>query len=52
MAGLAFVHFDAAGHVCLFTQSSTHLVADVQGYLNDGAFQDDPDVRLLDTRIR
>ena len=52
VAGLAFVHFDAAGQVCLYTQSSTHLVVDVQGYLIGGAFQDDLDVRLLDTRIR
>jgi acetyl esterase/lipase len=50
VAGLAFVHFDAAGHVCLFVQSSANLVADVQGYLIDGSFQDDPDLRLLDTR--
>ncbi len=52
VAGLAFVHFDAAGRVCLFTQASTHFVVDVQGYLSDGAFEDAPDVRLLDTRTR
>ena len=52
VAGLAFVRFDAAGRVCLFTQASAHLVADVQGYLTDGAFEDSPDVRLLDTRTR
>ena len=38
--------------VSLFNQSATHLVADVQGYLTDGAFVDLPDDRLLDTRTR
>ena len=41
----------AAGTVCLFTQSGTHLVVDVSGYVNRGssfvAVQPD---RLLDTR--
>ncbi|MCU1361344.1 MAG: hypothetical protein JWN99_2633 [Ilumatobacteraceae bacterium] len=50
VAGLAFVHFDAQGTACLFNQTATHLVADLQGYLADGAFTDVPDVRLLDTR--
>ena len=52
IAGLAFVRFDANGRACLFTQRSTHLVADVQGYLADGAFVDGPDERILDTRAR
>ena len=52
MAGLAFVHFDGTGSACLFNQQQTHLVADVQGYLTPGAFDDLPDERLLDTRTR
>ena len=52
IAGLAFIHFDATGHVCLFDQQATDLVADVQGYLADGAFDDVADVRLTDTRER
>jgi predicted esterase len=52
IAGLAFVHFDAQGHACLFNQADTHLVIDVQGYLADGAFVDIADERLLDTRLR
>ena len=50
--GLAFVHFDATGRACLFNQQATDLVADVQGYLANGAFDDLTDVRLLDTRVR
>ena len=52
IAGLAFVHFDANGRACLFNQQSTDLVADVQGYLAAGAFDDVTDIRLLDTRVR
>jgi acetyl esterase/lipase len=52
VAGLAFVRFGADGRVCVFAQRSTHLVADLQGYLTDGAFVDVPDRRLLDTRTR
>ncbi|MBI5090479.1 MAG: carboxylesterase family protein [Actinobacteria bacterium] len=52
VAGLAFVRFGADGRACLFNQRATHLVAAVQGYLVDGAFEDVPDVRLLDTRTR
>lgn len=51
IAALAFVHFDANGRACLFNQQPTDLVADVQGYLADGAFDDVADARLLDTRI-
>ena len=50
-AGLAIVHFDSAGEACLYNQSPTHLVADLQGYFTDGALDDVADVRLLDTRI-
>jgi hypothetical protein len=49
---VAFVHFDGIGTACLFTQAGTHLVADLQGYLAAGAFDDIADVRVLDTRIR
>jgi acetyl esterase/lipase len=53
LAGLAFVRFAADGTACVFTQRPTHLVADVQGYLTAGAFDDvTPDQRLLDTRRR
>ncbi|MGD9997257.1 MAG: alpha/beta hydrolase [Ilumatobacteraceae bacterium] len=52
VAGLAFVRFGADGRACLFDQRATHLVADVQGYLADGAFEDVPDQRLLDTRTK
>lgn len=52
IAGLAFVRFGDDGSVCVFTQRSTHLVVDVQGYLAGGAFVDVPDDRLLDTRTR
>jgi hypothetical protein len=49
-AALAFVRFDAAGEACVFDQTSTHLVVDLQGYMQPGAFDDVDDVRLLDTR--
>jgi hypothetical protein len=53
LAVLAFVRFAADGTACVFTQRSAHLVADVQGYLMAGAFDDVmPDQRLLDTRRR
>ncbi len=49
-AGLAFVRFDGDGRACVFTQRSTHLVADLQGYVAAGAVDDVVDERLLDTR--
>lgn len=52
VANLAFVHFDTTGSVCLFTLTGTHLVADVQGYLDAGSFDDIADIRLLDTRLQ
>jgi hypothetical protein len=52
IAGLAFVRFEDDGRVCVFTQSASHLVVDVQGYLIAGAFVDVPDRRVLDTRTR
>ncbi len=50
IANLAFVRFDSAGHVCVFNQSPTHLVVDLQAYLADSTFADIADVRALDTR--
>jgi hypothetical protein len=52
IAGVAFVQFDANGRACVYNQMATHLVADVQGYMQPGAFDDVADVRLRDTRIR
>ena len=52
VAGVAVVRFGADGRVCLFTQTSTHLVVDVQGWFAPGSFDDVPDVRLLDTRVK
>ena len=47
---LAVVPFDAGGTACLFNQTDTHLVADLQGWFAPTAFDDVADVRLLDTR--
>lgn len=52
IAGLAFVRFDAQGRVCLYTQAATDLVVDIQGTMTPGAFDDTPDVRLLDSRVK
>jgi dienelactone hydrolase len=49
-AGLAIVRFDAAGRACVFNSMATHLVVDLQGYLEDTAFDDPTDIRLIDTR--
>lgn len=49
-AGLAFVRFGADGRACVFTQTSVHLVVDLQGYMADASFDDVADVRVLDTR--
>ncbi len=51
VSALTFVRFDASGTACLFTSAGAHLVADVQGYLGIGAFDDVDDVRLVDTRL-
>ncbi len=51
IGNLAFVRFDATSRACVFTQTGTHLVGDIQGYLAPAAFDDVPDVRLLDTRL-
>ncbi len=49
-SGLAFVQFDATGRACLYIQRGAHLVADLQGYMVDGSFDDIVDDRALDTR--
>ena len=49
-AGLAFIRFDDAGRACLYNQSPTHLIVDIQGYLSSDAFDDGVDTRVLDTR--
>jgi hypothetical protein len=49
-AGLAIVRFGADGRACVYTSVATHLVVDVQGYLAADAFDDQVDVRVLDSR--
>lgn len=49
-AALAVVQFDANGKACIYNQTATHVIADVQGYFAPGAFNDVADARLLDTR--
>ena len=49
-AALAVVQFDAAGKACIYNETATHVIADLQGYFAPGAFDDTADVRLLDTR--
>lgn len=49
-AGLAVVPFDATGRTCLYNQTRTHLVVDLQGTFAPGALDDVADARLLDTR--
>ena len=49
-AVLAVVQFDAAGKACIYNETATHVIADLQGYFAPGAFDDTADVRLLDTR--
>ena len=50
IAGLAFIHFDAAGTACVFSEHQADLIVDLQGYMNPGAFEDIADLRLLDSR--
>jgi GDSL-like Lipase/Acylhydrolase family len=48
---LVIVKIGVAGKVCLFTQTGTHLIADVQGWYPAGtAFKSQPPTRALDTR--
>jgi hypothetical protein len=48
--GLATVRFAADGTACVYARTATHVVADLQGYFDDGAFDDTIDERLVDTR--
>jgi hypothetical protein len=50
VAGLATARFDATGAACVYTDQPSHLVVDLQGYFEVGAFDDIADVRVLDTR--
>ena len=58
-ANLVVVPVGAGGRVSLFTQSGTHLVADVTGWFTDSSAADDvhglfvpvPPRRMLDTRL-
>jgi len=50
VSNLAIIEFDAQGEACLFTQTSAHLIADLQAYLTPGTFDDIADTRALDTR--
>jgi len=49
-AGAAIVRFDDSGKACIFNSSSTHVVVDLQGYIDDAAVDDVDDIRLIDTR--
>lgn len=49
-AALAFVRFGSDGHAKIFTQNGTHLIADLQGYMNEGWFTDIADKRIYDSR--
>ena len=49
--GLTTVQFGNDGTACVYALTSTHIVADVQGYFVGGAFEDVADVRVADTRI-
>ena len=49
-SSLSVVRFDAEGEACIYAHSATHIVADLQAYLTDGAVDDIVDTRLLDTR--
>ncbi len=50
VAGLSFIKFDENGCAMLYNQGSTHIVADIQGYMSNVAFEDVADSRLVDTR--
>lgn len=49
-AALALTAFDASGTACLYNRMATHQLADIQGYFAEGAVDDIPDRRLIDTR--
>lgn len=49
-ATLALTRFASDGTSCLYNRMGTHMIADIQGYFTDGAIEDIPDIRLLDSR--
>ncbi|MGI9644184.1 MAG: hypothetical protein ACR2O6_02605, partial [Ilumatobacteraceae bacterium] len=49
IANLAIVQLDGAGRSCVFTQGGSHVLVDLQGYLDPGSFTVSSQ-RLLDTR--
>ena len=49
IANLAIVQLDANGETCVYTQSGSHVVVDLQGYLSNTSFAAGP-TRVLDTR--
>lgn len=50
--GLTTVEFGPDGRACVYTLAPAHIVADLQGYFVGDAFDDVPDRRLLDSRLR
>ncbi|MDW3213798.1 MAG: CotH kinase family protein [Ilumatobacteraceae bacterium] len=50
--GLTTVEFGPEGSACVYTLAPAHIVADLQGYFVGDAFEDVPDQRLLDSRLR
>lgn len=50
VSGLAVIRFDGDGAACVYNSSATHIVVDLQGYLDDAAIDDVADQRLIDTR--
>jgi hypothetical protein len=50
IANLAIVPLDGKGGTCLYTHGGTHLVSDVQGYLDPAVFTQF-NGRILDTRV-
>jgi PKD repeat protein/starvation-inducible outer membrane lipoprotein len=49
IANLAIVQLDHTGSACIYTHGGSHIVADLQGYLDPAAFTPEPR-RLRDTR--
>ena len=49
-AGLALARFDGVGAACVYNHAAGHVVADLKGYVAEGAVDDVDDVRLVDTR--
>lgn len=49
IANLAIVQLDSAGEACVYTRSGSHIIVDLQGYLDPSAFTVESR-RLQDTR--